>query len=55
MTQENPSAWRYADQQGLIVIRDLPDGSQESCLATREDVLAWVKDGNEIGQQEPAS
>ena len=38
--------WRYADANKTIVYRMLEDGGMESCLATREDVVAWMDEGN---------
>jgi len=38
--------WQYTDQANLVVSRTLPDGRGESCLVTREDVQAWIADGN---------
>lgn len=43
--------WKYTDDTRTVVYRVHEDGSMESCLATREDVLDWVAQGNTI--QEP--
>jgi len=43
--------WKYTDDTRTVVYRVREDGSMESCLATREDVLDWVAQGNTI--QEP--
>ncbi|TDR79992.1 hypothetical protein [Paludibacterium purpuratum] len=48
MMQGTPTAWQYTDTTKAVVIRTYPDGSMESCLATRADVAAWVKAGNTI-------
>lgn len=51
MMQGTPTAWQYvanSQQPNTIVVRTYPDGSMESCIATREDVVAWVKAGNTI-------
>jgi hypothetical protein len=40
--------WKYADAAQTIVYRTLDDGAIESCYVTRDDVQAWVKEGNVI-------
>lgn len=40
--------WKYTNARNEVVFRELPDGRMESCLATREDVVAWVAAGNTI-------
>jgi hypothetical protein len=34
--------WQFIDAAKLVVLRALPDGSQESALASREDVSEWL-------------
>jgi hypothetical protein len=51
MKQGIPTAWQYVAETlepDTVVSRIYPDGTQESCLATREDVVAWVDSGNRI-------
>lgn len=51
MMQGTPTPWQYVDgtpQPETVVVRTYPDGSMESCLASREDVVEWVKAGNTI-------
>lgn len=43
-----PTLWKYTDTTENVVIRTYPDGSMESCLTTRDDVVAWVAAGNTI-------
>jgi hypothetical protein len=42
--------WKYTKQAPLqsipVVIRTNDDGSMESCIVTREDVQAWIAEGN---------
>lgn len=38
--------WKYTDTTNRVVYRTNPDGSMESCLVTREDVQAWIAEGN---------
>ncbi len=45
--------WKYTDEKRMAVYRVLDDGSMESCIATREDVMKWVEEGNQI--EEPDS
>lgn len=45
--------WKYTDETRSVVVRVNEDGSMESCIATREDVVAWVAQGNTI--EEPDS
>jgi hypothetical protein len=49
------TTWKLLPLQPLqatqSVWRELPDGSQESCLVTAEEYLKWVAEGN---QPEPA-
>jgi hypothetical protein len=33
-------------QQTQVVFREWPDGRQESCLATAEEYLKWLEEGN---------
>lgn len=40
--------WQYTDETRRVVFRTNADGTMESCLATREDVQAWVAAGNTI-------
>lgn len=39
-------AWQYAEPTKTVVIRQWPDGNQESAVVTREDVAAWLATGN---------
>jgi hypothetical protein len=48
MMQGTPTAWQYTDDKKSVVTRTYPDGSMESCVATRDDVVAWVAAGNTI-------
>lgn len=41
-----PTIWKYTNNNCDVVIRELPDGRLESCLVTREDVQAWIAEGN---------
>lgn len=47
------SPWKYTDATHRVVARVLDDASVESCIATREDVLAWVAAGNTILAEDP--
>lgn len=38
--------WKYTDTTETAVVRINPDGTMESCIATREDVQAWIAEGN---------
>lgn len=40
--------WKYTNDKRTVVYRINADGSMESCIATREDVQEWVKDGGVI-------
>lgn len=40
--------WKYTDETRRVVVRVNDDGSMESCIATREDVVKWVAEGNQI-------
>lgn len=40
--------WKYTDEKRTVVYRVNEDGSMESCIATREDVVKWVEEGNKI-------
>lgn len=40
--------WKYTNEKRNVVYRVNGDGSMESCIATREDVLEWVVAGNVI-------
>lgn len=44
--------WRYTDDTRSVVYRINEDGSMESCIATREDVVKWVEEGNTIEEPE---
>jgi hypothetical protein len=45
------TTWKLLPLQPLqatqSVWRELPDGSQESCLVTAEEYLKWVAEGNQ--------
>lgn len=43
--------WKYTDEQRNIVYRVNADGSMESCIADREDVV-WVAQGGVIEEPE---
>lgn len=45
--------WKYTSPKRTVVYRVNEDGSMESCIADREDVLEWVAQGNVI--EEPDS
>ena len=45
--------WKFTDATRKVVERKREDGSTESCLAWREDVLAWVAKGNTIIAPDP--
>ena len=47
--------WKYTDEQRSVVYRVNPDGSIESCMAGRDDVLAWVAAGGVIEEPEVTS
>ncbi len=40
--------WKYTDERRAVVFRTNKNGLMESCIASREDVQAWVKAGNVI-------
>jgi hypothetical protein len=42
--------WKYTDTSRNAVWRELEDGSQESCLADREDVQQYLADGGVIAE-----
>ena len=42
--------WKYTDESRSVVVRTNDDGSMESCIAEREDVVKWVEEGNKIGE-----
>ena len=44
--------WKYTNEQCNVVYRVNADGSMESCIATREDVVEWVAQGNTIEEPE---
>jgi len=46
--------WKYTDQTRKVVVRAHTLGAMESCIATRDDVLAWVTVGNSI-EEPPAA
>lgn len=48
MMSETTSAWQYTDVTKTVVVRTYQDGSMESCIATRQDVLDWIANGNSI-------
>lgn len=45
--------WKYTNEKRDVVYRVNVDGSMESCIATREDVVEWVAQGGVI--EEPDS
>ncbi len=40
--------WKFTDERREVVYRTNPDDTMESCIATREDVVKWVEEGNQI-------
>jgi hypothetical protein len=44
--------WKYATPEKRVVYRVLENGQIESCLATREDIVAWVAAGNIIEEED---
>jgi len=40
--------WKFTDASETVVMRTTDDGIMESSLVTREDVQAWIAEGNTI-------
>lgn len=46
--------WKYTNATNTIVFRVWSNGTMESCIATRPDVVAWVAAGNTIEAADPS-